>query len=424
MKPKEMFNRILKNILYLLCGGVAGVLLLLLVFQLPTNKMYTHVYQSLPTLGKEFTEGIVVDGYQASLTGNFTDCLMLFYSIYENPEHSTLEQVMHMYRTESTVSDGWAPGESLRDYCNGVVQDKELSYGRYWHGYLVLLKPLLMITNLSSIRMIMSVTQLLLVGIIIYAATKRGIGNLAIAFLASVPFFYFVSMFTSLSLSICFYIMAAAVLIVLCGHEKLKEKNRYLYFFLLVGMATAYLDFLTYPLVTLAFPLIVVLYLDKEVWKTKVQKLFSYSIQWGIGYIGLWALKWIFSDVLTGSSIIADAVGTVFERTGTAGGGNKLVGLFTVLARNLEVYFNWSFYILALFVIIFLAFHLIKNKCWKPDFNTIKEKMVILGISLYPIIWYFLTQNHAEEHYMFTCKNVAIIVFAVLCAVTYDKDTK
>ena len=202
----------------------------------------------------------------------------------------------------------------------------------------------------------------------------------------------------------------------------LKEKNRYLYFFLLVGMATAYLDFLTYPLVTLAFPLIVVLYLDKEVWKTKVQKLFSYSIQWGIGYIGLWALKWISADVLTESSLIADAVGTVFERTGTAGGGNKFTGLFAVLARNLEVYFNWSFYILALFVIIFLAFHLIKNKCWKPDFNTIKEKMVILGISLYPIIWYFLTQNHSEEHYMFTCKNIAIIVFAVISAVTYDTE--
>ena len=89
MKPKEIFSRVWKNILYLICGGVAGILLLLLVFQLPTDKMYVHVYQSLPTLEEEFTEGVVVDGFQASLTGNFTDCLMLFYSIYENPKHST-----------------------------------------------------------------------------------------------------------------------------------------------------------------------------------------------------------------------------------------------------------------------------------------------------------------------------------------------
>lgn len=422
MKPKEIFSRMWKNILYIILGGGTGVLLLLLVFQLPTDKMYMHVCQSLPTLEKEFTEGVMVDGYQASLTGNFTDCLMLFYSIYDNPQHSTLEQIMHMYRTESSIGDGWAPGESLRDYCNGVEHDKELSYGRYWHGYLVLLKPLLLITNLNSIRMMMSVTQLLLVGMIIYFATKRGVGNLALAFLVSVPFFYFVSMFASLSLSICFYIMAITILISLCFHEKLKQKKRYLTLFLAVGMAVAYFDFLTYPLVTLAFPLIVVLYLDKEVWKTKLQKIFSYSLQWGVGYIGLWALKWAFSDLLTGSNVIGDAVSTVFERTGTAYGGNKISGLFFVICQNLEVYFNWSFYVLAIFVIIFFVYHIIKSKCWYTNLNTIKERFVILSVALYPIIWYFLTQNHSEEHYMFTCKNIAIIVFAVICALTYDTE--
>ncbi len=422
MKPKEIFSRIWKNILYIILGGGIGVLLLMLVFQLPTDKMYVHVYQSLPTLENEFEDGIVVDGYQASLTGNFTDCLMLFYSIYENPKHSTLEQVMHMYRTESSIGDGWAPGESLRDYCNGVEQSKELSYGRYWHGYLILLKPLLMITNLNSIRMMMSVTQLFLVGLIIYFATKRGNGKLALAFLAAVPFFYFVSMFTSLSLSICFYIMAVAVLSSLCFHERFKEKNRYLQFFLIIGMSVAYFDFLTYPLVTLAFPMIVVLYLDKEEWKTKLQKIFGYGIQWGVGYIGLWSAKWIFSDLLTDSNIIRDAVSTVFERTGTASSGNKITGLFLVFSRNLEVYFNWSFYILTLFVIIFLVYHIVKNKKLYTNLESIKERFIILSVALFTIIWYFVTQNHSEEHYMFTCKNIAIIVFAVICAVTYESE--
>ena len=420
MKPKEIFNRLWKNILYILLGGVAGTLLLLLAFKLPSQKMYVHVYQSLPALEKEFTQGLVVDGYDASLTGNFTDCLMLFYSIYDNPEHSTLEQVMHMYRTESSAGEGWAPGESLRDYFNGEEQSREVSYGRYWHGYLVLLKPLLMITNLNSVRMMMSVTQLLLVGMIIYAATKRGAGNLALGFLVSVPFFYFTSMFTSLSLSICFYIMGLAVLIPLYRHEKLKEKNRYLNFFLIVGMLVAYFDFLTYPLVTLAFPLTVVLYLDKDSWKAKLQKLVCYSIQWGVGYIGLWAMKWILSDLLTDSKVIVDAIRTVSERTGTASDGNKITGLFRVLGQNLEVYFNWSFYLLALIVVIFLIYHVVKNKYSYAKLSFLKERFVILTVALYPVAWYFVTQNHSEEHYMFTCKNIAIMIFAVICAVTYE----
>ena len=422
MKFRIIRSRILKNIFSVVIASVLGMLLLLAVFCLPKDKMFRHVYQSLPILEKEFTDGIVLDGYPASLTGNFTDCLMLFFCIYDNQEHSTLEQVMHMYRGESSEGEGWMPGVSLRDYCNGIGNVKEVEYSRYWHGYLVILKPLLMLTNLNSIRMLMSVTQLLLIGLIIYYSTIRNEGKLALAFLISFPFFYFASMFMSLSLSICFYIMTIVVLIQLRFHEELDCKNWYMEFFLVTGMATAYFDFLTYPLVTLAFPLVVSLYLDKVSWKTKMQKLTGYSVQWGIGYAGLWVMKWVLSDLLTGSNVIDDAVSTLLSRTGTASNGNKFIGLFLVIDRNLEVYLNWSFYILGIFAIVWLVYYIAKNKQKYCDLMILKQRMVIISVAMYPIIWYFVTQNHSEEHYMFTCKNIAIIIFSVICGIIYETE--
>ena len=64
-------------------------------------------------------------------------------------------------------------------------------------------------------------------------------------------------------------------------------------------------------------------------------------------------------------------------------------------------------------------YQMIKHKNLYTDFDVIKEKLVILSVSIMPIVWYFLTQNHSEEHYMFTCKNVAILIFAVISAIAY-----
>lgn len=133
-------------------------------------------------------------------------------------------------------------------------------------------------------------------------------------------------------------------------------------------------------------------------------------------------MKWILSDVLTGSNVIRDALSTVIFRTGTASDGNKITGLLSVLVRNMEMYLNWGFYIVGLILVLWLLYLVFKNRktYWKREI--LQQRFVILSVIFYPVAWYFLTQNHSEEHYMFTCKNIAIIVFAIICAVTYKTE--
>lgn len=400
--------------MYLCTGAAAGLLLLFLAYCLPTEPMEAHVYQSLPMVVREFERQELVEGYPASFMGGFTDCLMLENAVYHSGEHSRLEQMLCMYRGESGTGDGWAAGYSLVDYLEGVKQPREESYARYWHGYLVVLKPLLFLTTFNSVRVLSAGMLFLLVGGIVLACCRRREFFLGLSFLLSVPFLYFFGLYASLSLSICFYLMGLALLIQLRWDETLRGKKWYGLFFLATGMATAYFDFLTYPLVTLGFPLCVCLYLGRENVEKSFKALVVNSAEWGIGYAGLWGLKWVIADVITGSGTIQDAVSTVLMRTDAAE-GSFLNGFVQVVEENISVYKNWGFLPVIAGIVVMAA-----RKLWRSRKKVRKTSlgrgMVILAVAVYPFLWFMAAQNHSEEHWIFTCKILAVTVFATLCA--------
>lgn len=400
----------------MLCGATAaGLLLLFAVHMLPVKPMEEHIRQSLPMIEREFEEGYLLEDYPGSFMGGFTDCLMLEHAVYQSDGHSMLEQVLCMYRGESSEA-GWAPGYSLIDYLGGKPQLREESYARYWHGYLVLLKPFLLLTSYTTIRMTAAVLQLILTGMVLMAFLKRGEEFLGTAFLVSLPFFYYFSLFTSLSLSICFYLLAAVILAELKWDGKLRAARRYGEFFFAAGMLTSYFDFLTYPIVILGFPLCIYLYWNRESWKDELLHIMGYSAEWGAGYLGLWAMKWIVTDLFTGNGTIADAVSTLSRRTEKVGDTSGAAGLLEVLKVNVDVYANWAFGLLLLGTVIWLAVYLYKKRravCGE----SLQHAALLLFVALYPFIWFCCTQNHSWEHWMFTYKILSVTVFAGICAV-------
>lgn len=262
---KRLVYTAINDILLILAGTAVGLAALLAVHFLPVVPMRENAFWSLEMIEKEFEDKLVVTGYPSTLKGNFTDCLMLEYAVYDPEIHGVLRQALRMYRAESYEGEenGWQPGRSLSDYLRNVPQPREVEYARYWHGYLVLLKPLLFLTSFNAIRLFNSALQLFLAGLVVIGMCRKGAFDLAKGFLFSIPFLFFVSSYASLSLSICLYVMFAALVAQFGLDQMLLKRNWYGYFFLTVGMATAYFDFLTYPLITLAFPLCAYLYLNE-----------------------------------------------------------------------------------------------------------------------------------------------------------------
>lgn len=161
---KQIVGIVRKHVIMLLAGTAVGLLLLYLVYCLPVGSMREHVRQSLPMLQREFETENLIQEYPGTFMGAYTDCLMLENAIYQSEEHSMLEQILCMYRAESGTGAGWAPGYSLVDYLEGSPQPVEVTYARYWHGYLVALKPMLLLTSFTTLRLIAAWVQLLLLG--------------------------------------------------------------------------------------------------------------------------------------------------------------------------------------------------------------------------------------------------------------------
>ena len=129
MNKKAIFHTIIKDSVLVFLGAVLGLIALLLVHLLPTDPMRKHVYWSLDMIEKEFEDEILIEGYLPTLTGNFTDCLMLEHAIYVSDNHGILDQVLNMYRSESCeTEDGWWPGYSLKDYLENIPQPRETEY--------------------------------------------------------------------------------------------------------------------------------------------------------------------------------------------------------------------------------------------------------------------------------------------------------
>lgn len=64
-----------------------------------------------------------------------------------------------------------------------------------------------------------------------------------------------------------------------------------------IEAATSFFDFLTFPIVSLGIPLVIVIdELADRKFVDKIRSVIILSISWGMGYAEFWALKWVLGD--------------------------------------------------------------------------------------------------------------------------------
>ena len=83
--------------------------------------------------------------------------------------------------------------------------------------------------------------------------------------------------------------------------------------FFACGMCINFMDFLTYPIVTLGVPLIALLLLslkdDRVNFLTGLRKIIICSVLWTAGYAVSWTTKWILASVVLKKNVLLDAAG-------------------------------------------------------------------------------------------------------------------
>lgn len=394
--------------LALIFGLAGATMLMLMINLLPTDGMKKNITESVKVMEREGDYHEVLPGVISSRLDNFTDSIMLVSSAHREST-SLIERAMNIYRVRY---EGKTPSETLVSYGNGEEGYSTGVYSRYWHGYQIFLKPLLMFFNYQEIRYLNICLQFILIFAIATELVRREMKIYIIPYFFMIFSLMPVSIGLSLQFSSIFYIANGAVYVLLRWWEVLKQKHQFLLFFMIAGMLTSFMDFLTYPLVTLGVPIVFYFLLSsKDAFLQNLIKLIKYSIIWAVGYIGMWVGKWVIGSVLLRKNIITDAIDALLNRTSSETADTTFTH-WDVVIRNLDAMFGTPIKILFIGTLVFLVIFLVVK--------TIQDKRNYFGnyhyliVGCMPIAWYIVTGNHSYMHFWFTYRELAILIFSVL----------
>lgn len=410
MTRKSFGKAGLKCFVCLLLSVLAGILLMTCVYILPTGRMLTQADRSLPIFENEGTSFCWAPEEKSARLDGFTDAIMLQTAVYAQDENP-MKAAMRNDRME--FSEGKLdPAGSLKQYVYGNRSGYVVDYARYWHGYLLFLKPLLLFFSLSDIRMMNAALQLILAaGVLLLAFRKRGLRlalPMGLALLVLNP----VSTALSMQFSSVYYLTLLGLLIMLLT-ESWDRSWGYLVF-LFLGIGTAFFDFLTYPACAVGTCLALQALMSRADGKTRLLKTAGSGAAWAFGYGGMWSGKWLAASLITGNSVMRDAVEQAQYRSGgevTAAEGGVSATFGTVLGRNLGVLANPAAAVIVLALLGVLVWLLVTKRC---RFALERASLLSLAIAFaVPFVWYFLLRNHSLVHCWMTYRNLSAAVFAL-----------
>lgn len=382
-------------------------------YLLPNDNIRENVTRSVEQLKKEENGYIPFFNQPGAMMDTHTDALMLNIAMNKGmqKEQKILERAVEnsFYEDETQASL-----KSLEaTVTNKLFNNHE--YTRYWHGAQVVLRPLLMFFTYTEIRYILMFVIFILLGIVIYLMGEElGLKNI-IAFIITICMMYIILIPMSLQYSYIFIVTLIAMIAVLLAY-KYKKNNMIPILFFIIGAVTTYFDLLTYPLISLGFPVtIAVIIENRKGTKLLNQILFiiKLGILWAIGYSLLFFTKWVIASIILHKDVITLALNQILFRVN--GNETYKVDRITVLKENFSFFFiPVARFILKIVVILWIImFVLNKNK-----FKESKVAIPLLCIAIVPYMWYIIFAGHSSIHSWFTNKIQAITVFAVLCAMS------
>ena len=295
----------------------------------------------------------------------------------------------------------------LEEFLNGNIVHSTV-YGRYWHGYLLLYRPLLVFFNIETIKLSQLSIFIVLFTLLLYLIYKRFGKNVAIIIGISLIGSGYFSASYSLECAPIFMVMMISSIIYLKRIDRIKNFGLFIF---IVGCITNYFDYLTVPLITLALPCS--LYLikqseEKKDWKYCVKTLIICSIVWLIGYAGTWLMKWVLYNLTINDSNNMLKIGfeQVLYRSNRTGDYIEGTNFNSCLLNMMKL--------VSPYLIVALGMLLCVNK-FKIDANKIDKSLIpFFLLSLYPIVWYIVLTNHTITHYYFTYRHLFVFSLGFL----------
>lgn len=348
-----------------------------------------------------------------SKVDQIADAILLSIAYHIDPEHP-LETVLidRYYRGSLNNSMNESFARSVEEE---VAPDTV--YLRYWHGSLIFVRPLLMFFSLGQMKIFHGAVIGILLVIIFAMLIRRGYLSEAISFGISMGV---VSIwFVPLSLEYTWMFLLALVVSAFAIRftDSVENEERIYLFFLLTGMFTSYLDFLTTETLTLLLPLLLMVRIRSRkgtcLWKTAL----GCCMLWGIGYVVTWVSKWLLVFLVLGINPIPFIQGNFFTHLGVHDGLGAMEQIIESFQRNLSMLFPFGYGKIGAIVFTVSAaagiFLLIKNNARiKKNINW--QLILLYGmLGLIVYVRYAVIRHHGWFHYFFTYRAQASVILAI-----------
>ena len=410
-------------------AGTLAVLfvLLLAAYALPGERVRQNVYDSALTIQ---SEGLYPEyfGFKLFQMDNYTDTLMLFEAASADelpPLQAMMTNTAYNVDNFETLADDlawyiekdWSAGAQRTD----APALEPFSYARYWHGYLLWLRPLLLVTSYTGVRMVQYIALFALLAVVLVRLRRRCGLRAAVWFAVSqlavsvwfVP--HQVQYFT------CFFIAYAGCAWVLA---RPRRSDVLCLGLLVLGTATAFCDLLVTPILTLGLPLACWLLEPQQRLRGGVPQCalaVGGSLCWGTGYALCWASKWVLAGAVTGQNVLADALHQAEVRT-TADTWHDMeltwrnIFVFLYDTLNSRHLFWPALVVLAALIALFILS--IRSKA-----ALVRALPLALTACMTPA-WFVLLRTHSIQHGWFTWRALGLTLFAGLAFLYYACDLR
>lgn len=443
---------------------VICIALLFVTALIPQNALQKNMEKSSDYYNNHQMFDHVTDYMFLSRQDNYADCILtnIIYHIDQNNLAESILSASYYNPEDEGVQTSFA-------YAVGSKVEPNVDYSRYWHGSMVLLRPLFIIFDIAGVRMVLGILILIMTVWFEVLLFKNhysvfgvcyGIGLILVsvwmcAFCVeyAMPF-----VVMSVELPVLFALLTRAYEKKDVQNDKVKRdehklgnqkedehkldnfKPEVILWAVLAcaGIVTAFVDFLTTE--TITFTMAYVLYLivknrhnQMRTVKEELICLVKSGIVWLVSYGLMIALKWVLALIVLGKDAFFNALSQAALRiSGDATLGN-VTGAEVVsdyerisgaLWRNIGCIYPFKstmsygtamIFILLVGLVVFSIWYLFREKA-KSCINK-----VLVMVSLIPVLRFLVLNNHSYIHFFFTYRallvSVVVIMYILACYV-------
>ena len=415
----------------------AIVCMLLLCFSstIPQEAIREHSIESAKFYENHDLFPMLVEDCLFLKQDNYADCItnnMIYHMDSTHPFVSTLRSA---YYQPEMMNVNEAFYEAVHE-----EQTPNINYFRYWHGSMLLVRPLLTVMDINGVRLTLGLLAIALAIVASILLIRQKEIVLAVAYLTGLLLVNVGMICFCIEYVTPFLVLSGGLIFLLLYWKRWSRINAeglpgVAKIFLVYGILTAFFDFLTTETITFTVPMAILLILLAHKnrlasWQQGIQYIIRNGVAWLCGYAGMFLLKWLLCAVIFGKNAFIESVQMAALRIGgevTMDGTNLgqtasfSQRLFGVLIRNTAGLFQLkdgagygvvmgSVLIVGILILaIVYLFHM------KPIPMQLYGPLALLAMM--PYARFLCLSNHAFIHYFFAYRAQLVTVMILICFV-------